>query len=124
MGAGSIALWTIIPLGWLWLGALLSDNAATIYVVALLGCPITMVLWGWGLYRINGVYLRLSGWSPAVAGTSSQVSARARRPVMLLDVLVIASALLALGAFLVWFFVFSGSPTSTPWPDELSGVGN
>jgi hypothetical protein len=67
-----------------------------------------MIAWGFALARMNRVYLLL-----ARGGEESK----------LLEVLVAASAVLALGAFLVWFFFFAGSPTATPWPDELSGPG-
>jgi hypothetical protein len=43
---------------------------------------------------------------------------------MLLDVMMVVSVLVALVAFAVWFFFLAGTPTSTPWPDELSGGGS
>jgi len=123
LGLGSLALWTVVPMGWFWIASSLSDSYLTVYWVALLGCPLTMVLWGWGLYRINAVYLRLSGRDVAAQRRDWPESAGTRRPVMLLDVLLIASAVLALITVIVWFFFFAGSPTSTPIPDEFSGQG-
>jgi hypothetical protein len=40
---------------------------------------------------------------------------------MLLDVMMVVSVVLAVVALVLWFTVFAASPTSTPWPDELSG---
>jgi hypothetical protein len=123
LGLGSLALWTVVPMGWIWIASALSDRYSTIYLVAILGCPLVMILWGWGLYRINRVYLRLSGGDAAVEPRNWLASAGEKRPVMLLDVLVMAGAVVALIALVVWFFFFAGSPTSTPIPDEFSGQG-
>jgi hypothetical protein len=68
-----------------------------------------MLLWGWGLYLINRVYLRLSGRGGAAERRNWLGSAGTKQPVMLLDVLMTASAVLALIAWLVWFIFFAGS---------------
>ncbi|MFL5820878.1 MAG: hypothetical protein ACJ76S_09400 [Solirubrobacteraceae bacterium] len=125
MAAGCVVLWLGIPLAWLRIASLLTDTGYVIYLVALFGCPLTMALWGWGLYRVNDVYLGLSGRQrpraqQAWLESETQTSA-ARRELMLLDVMMVVSVLLALVALALWFLVFAASPTSTPWPDELSG---
>ena len=109
MVLGCLALWTLIPAAWLVIARALASSRATGYVVALVGCPVTMIVWGRGLYRLGAVYERAMG-------------REGRRP-LLLEALLVVSALVALGAFLVWFFVFAGSPSATPWPDEMSGPG-
>jgi hypothetical protein len=126
MGVGSFCLWTVIPFGWLRLAASLSDRYTTVYVLALLGCPVAMLVWGWGLYRINRVYLRLA--DPA-RGADDGSWARSRgagpreRRLMLLEVLLIASAVIALIILVVWWLVLAHSPTSPPLPSEGSGGG-
>ena len=122
MALGCFFLWTVIPLAWLWLAASVSDVHTTVYLVALVGCPVTMVLWGWVLYRVNDVYLRRRGEEPVArtpAWLASSREARGSRPAMLLDRLLVVSALLAPIAVLVWMVV---SPSSDPpWPG--SGFG-
>jgi len=110
MAAGSIALWTLLPLLWLGVARALASERAAGYVVALIGCVVSMWLWGCGLFRLGSAYERLAG----------RPTDRPR----LLETLIVASAILALAAFLVRFFVFAGSPSATPWPDELSGPGD
>ena len=125
MALGSILLWTVIPFGWLRLSASLSDRYATIYVLALLGCPVAMLLWGWGLYRVNRVYLRLGDPTRGADGSSwarSRGAGPGREPrLLLLEVMLIASAAIALILLVVWWVGLAHPPTSTPWPDELSG---
>jgi len=127
MAAGCLVLWLGGPLAWLRIASWLSDTGYVIYLVALVGCPITMALWGWGLYRINNVYLDLTGqerrqsqprWLESASKPSSD-----RRQLMLLDVMMVVSVLLALIALAVWFLVFAGSPTGQPFPGEKSGGG-
>jgi hypothetical protein len=124
MAFGSVLLWTAIPAGWLRLAAELSDRAFTVYLLALLGCPASMILWAWGLHRLNARYLALRGkqqptrrrpWESAAAGTASGGG------LTLLDVFLIVSAVLAVIGFVCWYLFLADSPTSTPWPDELSG---
>ena len=116
MALGSLVLWTVIPFGWLQLSASLSDSYTRIYVLALLGCPAAMMLWGWGLYRVNRLYLRLCERSRGSGRLGDS-------PPALLDVLLVASAALALILLAVWWLALAHPPTSTPWPDELSGGG-
>src|SRR5919198_5243017 len=97
MGLGSLLLWTVIPFGWLRLSSSLSDRYTTIYVLALLGCPVAMLLWGWGLYRVNRVYLRLGDPTRDAGGAQSRGAGPRPEPrLTLLDFLLIASAGIAL----------------------------
>jgi hypothetical protein len=89
-------------------------------VIALGGCVLTMAVWGWGLGRLNRIYLRLRGWEP---DERRSWAPGARRETTLLDVMLVVSAVLALATFLVWYFGFSDVPSGTPWPDETSGSG-
>jgi lysylphosphatidylglycerol synthetase-like protein (DUF2156 family) len=128
MGAGCLVLWLGIPLAWLRVASWFSATGYVIYLVALLGCPITMAVWGWGLYRLNNVYLDLTGQERPPAQPrwleSATKPSGTRRPLMLLDVMMVVSVLLAVAVVALWSLVFAASPTSTPWPDELSGGGS
>jgi hypothetical protein len=90
MGAGCLVLWIGIPLAWLRIASWLSDTGPTVLVVVLVGCPITMVVWGWALSRLHNVYLQLTGQE---------------RP--LLEAMLVVSVLLALAAITIWFFAFA-----------------
>ena len=57
---GSLALWIGIPLFWIWVAGQLIDEYPSIYLLALAACPLTMIVWGWMLYRINRVYCELT----------------------------------------------------------------
>src|SRR5919198_6021620 len=114
MAVGSVLLWTVIPFGWLHLSALLSERYTTVYVLALLGCPVAMLLWWWGLCRVNRVYLRL-------ADPTRGARPRDEPRPTLLEVLLIASAAIAIILLIVWWLALAHPPTSTPWPDEVSG---
>ena len=99
MGAGCLVLWIGIPLAWLRLGSWFSDTGPVVMVVALVACPITMVLWGWALYRVNAAYVQLTGQE---------------RPV--LDAMLVVSVLLAIPAMAIWFFVFAPGQQSPTGP--------
>jgi hypothetical protein len=96
MGAGCLVLWIGIPLAWLRIASWLSDTGHVVLVVVVVACPITMVLWGWALYRLNNVYLQLTGQE---------------RP--LLEAMLVVSVLLALPAIIIWFFAFA---PGQQWP--------
>jgi hypothetical protein len=121
MAVGSLGLWTAIPLAWMLIAAWLSSSGYVAYLIALVGCVVTMVVWGWGLGRLNGVYDRLRGRSPDEGPI--RWSPGVRREATLLDVMIVVSAVLALAIFLVWYLGFAGIPSGTPWPDETSGTG-
>ncbi len=99
MGAGCLVLWIGIPLAWLRIGSWFSDTGPVVMVVALVACPITMVVWGWALYRVNDVYVQLTGQE---------------RPV--LDAMLVVSVLLAIPAMAIWFFVFAPGQQSPTGP--------
>jgi hypothetical protein len=80
-----------------------------------------MVLDAWALHRLQAAYLRLRGRSPVSDADSVDADRRGRRKWRLLDVLLVGSALLALIGFLSWYFGLAGTPSGTPWPDEVSG---
>ena len=108
MALGCVALWTAVPIGALWFAAAVTTSRAGIYVVALFACPIAMLVWGAALSRVNGLHVRLAHRDDG-EGSSP------------LDTLLVGSFVFAVLAFLVWYFVLSGTPSSTPWPDEVSG---
>jgi hypothetical protein len=120
---GSLIFWIGIPLFWIWIAGQLTDEYPSIYLLAAAACPLTMIVWGWVLYRVNLIYLELS--PPPADSPGAQRSAwlgslsgdrkPKRRQVTLLDVSMIVSVIIALTAMAVWFFVFAH--TTGPLPD-------
>src|SRR5687767_14928923 len=62
MSVGSFALWIGVPLGALWLASKLADSLAEHFVISLPMVLATMCTWGWGLFWLNSLYLRINGF--------------------------------------------------------------
>ena len=117
MAVGSLAMWIAVPIGCVWLASRLGNHYLFVYGVALVACPMIMGLVGVLLYRLNALYLRLSGmdqatspraaWLKSVSGERG--STRQRTP---LDLFMTASVIIAVVLLLVYFFFLSGSPLS------------
>jgi hypothetical protein len=110
----SLFLWIGVPLGWLWIAAQVSYDYQAIYLWALAAIPPTMVTVGWVLYRINRVYVRVSGEQSGPRQTkwlrSQAADRRSREPRRAIDVIMTCSVAIAATLMLIWFFFFAGSP--------------
>lgn len=114
----ALALWTAIPLGWIYIGSKVSETqfpSQGPYAVVAVGILASIVLDAWLIGRLNGLYVRLTGtdrlapmrpsWlrsmrdSTAPAGTTTVVEA-----------VLMGSVLLAGAVFMAWFFLLAGSP--------------
>lgn len=120
---GSLIFWIGIPLFWIWVAGRLTEEYPSIYLFAAAACPLTMICWGWVLYRVNAVYLELTPPRPdapgvqrsAWLGSLSDNRKPKRRQVTLLDVSMIVSVIIALTSMAVWFFAFAHN--SGPLPE-------
>jgi hypothetical protein len=116
MAAGSVAIWTLIPLGGLWLASQLSDSFTELspapLLVATAAIPAAMILATKALALLERLHLR---------ATEAEVRARrlpARRPGMtgndsppetgVLETIMVANAVLAVAGLAIWFFLVSG----------------
>ncbi len=114
----ALALWTAIPVGWLWIGSKVASTqfpAAGPYAVVAIGIVLTVVLDAWLIGRLNALYMRITGtnrlapmrptWLKSMrdsggdAGTTTVVEA-----------VMMGSVLLAGAVFVSWFFLLAGSP--------------
>jgi hypothetical protein len=113
MALGSLALWTLIPVLWLWLTRDLQP-AVTRYVVAVGGCAITMLAAAALLYRLQLLYDRMTNAGAVTArpGWLRSVSdeRRPRRRLTLLEAFLVGSALIALVALIGWWAFLADSP--------------
>lgn len=114
----ALALWTVIPVGWIWIGSKVATTqfpAEGPYAVVGIGIILTIVLDAWLIGRLNALYMRITGtnrlapmrpnWlksmrdSGDTAGTTTVVEA-----------VMMGSVLLAGVVFVGWFFLLAGSP--------------
>ena len=118
MAVGSVVLWIGIPIGWVWVASRTVDSSQPSlgpYLLVLFAVPITMWIWGRLLFRLNGLYSRLTGqtyevrtqlpWHKSMRGERTS-----GRPTTVLDIVMIVSVSIALLAFGIWFLAFAGSP--------------
>src|SRR3954471_5349236 len=97
---GSLLMWAPIPLAWIWVAARAYDatqSMAAFGAVALVGVGGTASLLVIALARVDGVWVSLR----RRAGHEQEQG--------VLSSVVVASATLALAAFLVWFYVIGGA---------------
>jgi hypothetical protein len=121
MALGSILLWLAVPVGWIYLASkMVKSSQPTMgpYVMVLVGIPLTMVVVGKLLSRLNRVYGEVTGTTPEVRVRmpwmrSMRDERESGRPRTILDVVMVVSVGLALLCFGVWFFLFAGSSLPT-----------
>ncbi|MEA2399352.1 MAG: hypothetical protein QOK25_2908 [Thermoleophilaceae bacterium] len=122
MAAGSIVLWLVIPLGWVWVAShTVKTTQPTLgpYLLILFGVPISMFLWGKLLYRLNSAYENVTGqvsevrvqlpWHRSMRG--ERVAARRTTVLEFVMVISVSGALFLFG---IWFFFFAGSSLPNP----------
>jgi hypothetical protein len=133
MLVGALALWIGDPVFWMWVTARLQSTQATMgpYALMVLGITLTAVAIGKGLSRLNRLYAEVTGTAPTVRiivpwrrsvrdarhGGSSDEDGRV--PVGLLDVIMVVSVLVAVVAFVTWFFIVQPAP---PLPGGPGGA--
>ena len=114
MACLSLFMWIGVPFGWMWLASKFVFDTQAHYLLLLLLVPVTMVGVGWVIYRLNAVYVRVSGEGdrPRHSGwLKSQAGDRTTKPPKrAIDVIMSVSVGLALLAFAFWFFFLAGSP--------------
>jgi hypothetical protein len=122
--AGSAFIWIGLPALGFWIGGKLTSSAEAFLLFVLGAVPLSMVGFGWLLYRVAAVYERLRGRAAAggsprsawlVSSTDERAPARrARAPRSLIDVSMAVSAVLALILMAVYFFFIGETRLVTP----------
>jgi hypothetical protein len=112
---GSAVLWIGVPVAGFWAGGRVTKTADGFFLFVLGAVPAAMVLGGWALYRVAARYEALrpardrdgrSAWLVSLSDERAVLRRqRASRP--LVDVAMTASAVAAIAALLIWFFVFA-----------------
>ena len=115
MALGSVFLWLVVPVGWLWIASHVTKTSAPTlgpYLLVIFAVPVTMWLVARVLFRTNRLYERVTGSASEVRvqlpwHKSLRDSAGSGRPTTVLDVVMIASVSIALLGFGIWFFLFA-----------------
>jgi hypothetical protein len=122
MAIGSIGLWLVIPVAWIYgVSSQIESTQPTLgpYVLILIGVPASMFIVGKLLYRLNGVYERITGqdsevrvqmpWHRSMRGERAP-----QRRTTVLELVMMISVAIAVVAFGIWFFFFAGSSLPSP----------
>ncbi|MEA2449941.1 MAG: hypothetical protein QOG63_1873 [Thermoleophilaceae bacterium] len=117
MALGSVFLWIVVPVGWLWIASHATETSAPTlgpYLLVIFAIPVTMFVVGKLLFKTNRLYERVTGRDAEVRvqmpwHKSLRDSSTSGRRTTVLDVVMISSVAIALTAFGVWFFLFAGS---------------
>ena len=118
MAISSLALWTAVPIGALWLASQVSQSqtqltAAPLLIVAL-GIPTGLAVGAKGLALLEGLRLRVAGAATpgrrVPAWRRSLSDSRTGPQASVLDKIMVASVMAAAISLTGWFFLFAGSP--------------
>ena len=108
MFVGALVLWVGVPLGWLWVGSRLQE------VTSLANAIGVMMI---GMLLSVAALIGVLGW---LGRRHAELQARRGVPehqMTALELVLVSSALVAVIAFVLWFFGFSGS---SPIPLRIS----
>lgn len=114
MAVGSVALWFVVPYGWVYLashvGASSQPTMGPILMI-IVGIPATMFVVAKGLSALDRLYGRVMGVPDVRVRAPWMRSMRdgrdSGRPRTVLDVVMVISVMVALACFGAWFFFFA-----------------
>jgi hypothetical protein len=105
---GSLVLWVGVPVGWLWIGSRIVPSGGLTAAVGamMIGMLLTIAVLVTFLAWVNRKHVELQEARGSYGSTATA-----------LELVMVASAVVAIVAFFVWFFGFSGS---APFPLNIS----
>jgi len=114
----ALALWTAIPLSWIYIGSKVSHTqfpSGGPYMVVAVGIVASVIFVAWLIGRLNELYIRITGtnrlepmrpgWLKSMRDTSPAGSSTT-----VVEAVLMGSVILAAMALTVWFFLLAGSP--------------
>jgi hypothetical protein len=118
MVLGGLMLWFGNPVIWLWIGSQMTETQRASmgpYFVVAIGILGSTIAVAFALARVHRSYQEISGHIPTVRVRlpwmrSVRGEEDSRPEVTVLDVIVVTTALLGLGAAALWFLFLAGSP--------------
>jgi hypothetical protein len=118
MLCAALALWTAIPLGWIWIGSKVASSqfpAEGPYAVVAVGILVSILVDAWLIGRLNALYVRITGtnrlapmrpnWLKSMRDTGGTPGTTT-----VVEAVIMASVMLAGLALIGWFFLLAGSP--------------
>src|SRR6478735_11134034 len=109
----AFALWTAIPLSWLYIGSKLSETqfpSGGPYAVVAVGIVVSVLVVAWLIGRLNDLYVRITGtnrltpirpaWLKSMRDTGGVQS-----NVTVVEAVLMGSVMLAALALTIWFFL-------------------
>ena len=114
----AFALWTAIPLSWVYIGSKVSDTqfpSSGPYAVVAIGILVSIVVVAWLIGRLNSLYVRITGTNrlEPIRPTwlrSMRDAAPVQSSVTVVEAVLMGSVMLAALALTLWFFLLAGSP--------------
>jgi hypothetical protein len=118
MLVAAFALWTVIPLTWVYIASKVSHTqfpSGGPYAVVAGGILVTVLIDAWLIGRLNSLYIRITGTNRLQPLRSTWLrSMRDATPaynsVTVVEAVMMSSVLLAAVALVIWFLVLAGSP--------------
>ncbi len=114
----ALALWTAIPLSWIYIGSKVSHTqfpSGGPYMVVAVGIVASVIFVAWLIGRLNDLYIRITGtnrlepmrpgWLKSMRDTSPAGSSTT-----VVEAVLMGSVILAAVALTTWFFLLAGSP--------------
>jgi hypothetical protein len=111
-------LWLGDPLIWIWIGSQVTESqqgGMGPYMLVAFGILASTVVVAYALLRLNRLYERVSGETKTVRVRlpwmrSLRDESGRETEMTVFDAVLVATALMALTAFALWFFLIAGSP--------------
>jgi hypothetical protein len=118
MLVAAFALWTAIPLVWIYIASKVSHTqfpSGGPYAVVAGGILVSVLIDAWLIGRLNTLYVRITGTNRLHPMRSTWLrsmrdSAPAYNSVTVVEAVMMSSVLLAALALAAWFFLLAGSP--------------
>jgi hypothetical protein len=114
----AFALWTAIPLSWIYIASKLSQTqfpAGGPYAIVAVGIVASVLVVAWLIGRLNDLYVRITGtnrlapirpaWLKSMRDTGGLQSS-----VTVVEAVLMGSVMLAGLTLTIWFFLLAGSP--------------
>lgn len=116
MALGSLAMWVVVPAGWLWLAGKITSDQAQHITLSVIGVPLAIILWARGLFWLNRLHMRVT-MPLLIRELEEAPDDEPPRPIRgPLEPLMVGSLAIALVAMAIWFFFFAETPPSTLAP--------
>jgi peptidoglycan biosynthesis protein MviN/MurJ (putative lipid II flippase) len=114
----AFSLWTLIPLGWVYIASKLAHSqfpSMGPYLIVIVGIIVTVLIDAWLIGRLNDLYVRVTGSNRLVSSRPSWLksmrdAAPVHNSVTVVEAVMMSSVMLAALALITWFFLLAGSP--------------